>query len=100
MPYVIGEDLPEAPAGARFRALLDRPGILRLPGAHNGMAALQAKGAGFEALYMSGAAMSATMGLPDLGMITVDDVCFYIRQVARASACRCWWTATPATARR
>ncbi|MFC0384085.1 methylisocitrate lyase [Muricoccus vinaceus] len=86
MPYVIGEDLPEAPAGARFRALLDRPGILRLPGAHTGMAALLAKGAGFEALYMSGAAMSANMGLPDLGMITVDDVCWYIRQVARASA--------------
>ncbi|WP_043835776.1 methylisocitrate lyase [Muricoccus aerilatus] len=86
MPYVIGEDLPEAPAGARFRALLERPGILRLPGAHTGMAALLAKGAGFEALYMSGAAMSANMGLPDLGMITVDDVCWYIRQVARASA--------------
>ncbi|MBI0535103.1 methylisocitrate lyase [Roseomonas sp. KE2513] len=86
MPYVIGEDLPEAPAGARFRALLERPGILRLPGAHTGMAALLAKAAGFEALYMSGAAMSANMGLPDLGMITVDDVCWYIRQVARASA--------------
>ena len=86
MPYIIGEDLPEAPAGARFRALLERPGILRLPGAHTGMAALLAKEAGFEALYMSGAAMSANMGLPDLGMITVDDVCWTIRQVARASA--------------
>ena len=86
MPYVIGDDLPDAPAGQRFRALLERPGILRLPGAHTGMAALLAKQAGFDALYMSGAAMSANMGLPDLGMITVDDVCWYIRQVARASA--------------
>ncbi|MBP0443935.1 methylisocitrate lyase [Roseomonas sp. SSH11] len=86
MPYVIGEDLPDAPAGSRFRALLERPGILRLPGAHTGMAALLAKRAGFDALYMSGAAMSANMGLPDLGMITVDDVCWYIRQVARAAA--------------
>jgi methylisocitrate lyase len=34
---------------------------------------------------MSGAAMSATMGLPDLGMITVDEVSFYIRQVSRAA---------------
>jgi methylisocitrate lyase len=34
---------------------------------------------------MSGAAMSATMGLPDLGMITVDEVAFYVRQVARAA---------------
>ena len=56
-----------------------------MPGTHNGLAALQAKQAGFEALYLSGAAMSASMGLPDLGVITVDEVCFFIRQVARAS---------------
>ncbi|MBO1074458.1 methylisocitrate lyase [Roseomonas marmotae] len=86
MPYVIADDLPDAPAGQRFRALLDRPEILRMPGAHLGIAALLAKKAGFEALYMSGAAMSATMGLPDLGMITVDDVAWHIRQVTRASA--------------
>jgi methylisocitrate lyase len=49
------------------------------------MAALQAKAAGFPALYLSGAAMTASMGLPDLGIITVDEVCFFIRQVARAS---------------
>jgi methylisocitrate lyase len=85
LPYVIADDLPDAPAGQRFRVLLERPEILRLPGAHLGIAALLAKKAGFEALYMSGAAMSATMGLPDLGMITVDDVAWHIRQVARAS---------------
>ena len=84
MPYLVAADLPAAPAGVRFRALLDRPGILQLPGAHNGMAALQARAAGFEALYLSGAAMTASMGLPDLGIITVDEVCFFIRQVARA----------------
>ncbi|MCX7372928.1 MAG: methylisocitrate lyase [Alphaproteobacteria bacterium] len=85
MPYVIGADLPDMPAGQRFRALLERPEILRMPGAHLGIAALLAKKQGFEALYMSGAAMSATMGLPDLGMITVEDVCWYVRQVTRAS---------------
>lgn len=85
MPYLIGSDLREAPAGARFRAALARPGILQLPGAHNGMAALQARAAGFQALYLSGAAMSASMGLPDLGILTVDEVGFFIRQIARAS---------------
>ncbi|MBB3898820.1 methylisocitrate lyase [Roseococcus suduntuyensis] len=85
MPYVIGADLPDRPAGERFRALLDRPNILQMPGAHLGLAALLAQKQGFEALYLSGAAMSATMGLPDLGMITVEDVCFHIRQVARAT---------------
>ena len=84
MPYLVASDLPAEPAGVRFRRLLDRPGILRMPGAHNGMAALQAKAAGFEALYLSGAAMSASMGLPDLGIITIEEVAFFVRQVARA----------------
>lgn len=86
MPYVIADDMPDEPAGLRFRRLLDRPQILEMPGAHFGLAALLAKKAGFEALYLSGAAMTATMGLPDLGMITVDDVCFWIRQVNRSAA--------------
>ena len=85
MPYVIADDLPDEPAGVRFRRMLDRPGILQMPGAHLGIAGLLAKKQGFEALYMSGAAMSATMGLPDLGMITVDDVAWHIRQVVRAT---------------
>ncbi|HWK46986.1 MAG TPA: methylisocitrate lyase [Stellaceae bacterium] len=84
MTYLIATDLPEAPAGERFRSLLARPGILQLPGTHNGLAALQAKAAGFEAGYLSGAAMTASMGLPDLGIITVDEVCFFIRQAARS----------------
>ncbi len=85
MPYLVAADLPTEPAGVRFRKLLERPQILRMPGAHNGIAALQAVRAGFEALYLSGAAMSSSMGLPDLGVITVDEVCFFIRQVARSS---------------
>lgn len=85
MPYLVASDLPTEPAGQRFRTLIEKGGILQMPGTHNGMAALQARDAGFDALYLSGAAMSASMGLPDLGVITVDEVCFFIRQVARAS---------------
>ncbi|MCR6735059.1 MAG: methylisocitrate lyase [Afipia sp.] len=85
MPYLVASDLPAESAGRRFRDLLQRPGILRLPGAHNGMAALQARAAGFDALYLSGAAMTASMGLPDLGVITVDEVAFFVRQIVRSS---------------
>ncbi len=85
MPYLVAADLPDLQAGQRFRAALDAGGILRIPGAHNGMAALQAKAAGFSACYLSGAAMTASMGLPDLGVITVDEVGFFVRQVSRAS---------------
>jgi methylisocitrate lyase len=84
MVYLIGSDVADKPAGIRFRELLDQPGILQMPGTHNGMAALQARNAGFSAAYLSGAAMTASMGLPDLGIITIEEVCFFIRQVARA----------------
>jgi methylisocitrate lyase len=85
MSYLVGSTLADQPAGIRFRQLLQRPGILQMPGTHNGMAALQARDAGFSAVYLSGAAMTASMGLPDLGIITVDEVAFFIRQVSRAS---------------
>ncbi len=62
MSYLVAADLQAEPAGHRFRALLDRGGIVQIPGTHNGMAALQAKAAGFEAAYLSGAAMTASMG--------------------------------------
>jgi len=86
MPFLVGADVPDRPAGERFRSLLSRPQILQIPGAHTGMAALLARQAGFEAVYVGGSAMTGTMGIPDLGIITVEDVCFYIQQVARASA--------------
>jgi methylisocitrate lyase len=86
MTYLTAADLPAMSAGRRFRELLKRPGIVRLPGAHNGLAGMQARAAGFEAVYLSGAAMTASMGLPDLGVITVDEVAFFVRQLSRASA--------------
>lgn len=78
-----GEDL--GPAGLRLRKLIERPGILGVPGAHNGLAGLLAKEAGFEALYISGGAVTATMGLPDLGVMTLEELCFVTRMVSRST---------------
>ena len=39
MPYLVAADLPQETAGARFRKLLERPGILQMPGAYNGLSA-------------------------------------------------------------
>jgi methylisocitrate lyase len=85
MTYLTADGLPSEPAGKRFRGLVERGGILPIPGAHHGLAGLLAKRAGFEALYLSGAAMTASMGIPDLGIITVDEVCFFVRTIARAT---------------
>ena len=78
-----GRDTP--PAGERMQALIDRPEILGVPGAHNGLAGMLAKEAGFEALYISGGAVTATLGLPDLGVMTIEELCFITRQVSRST---------------
>ncbi len=69
---------------ARLRELLRAKGTATV-GAHDGMSAILAKRAGFEALYLSGAALSASMALPDLGLLTLDDVTRRSREVVRAS---------------
>ena len=71
--------------GLRLATLLKQPNILRTPGAHNGISGLAAKEAGFKALYVSGAAISASMGLPDLGVMTLEEVCFFVRTIFRAT---------------
>jgi len=71
--------------GLRLATRLKEPGILRTPGAHNGLAGLAAKRSGFEALYISGAGLSASMGLPDLGVMTLEEVCFFVRTIFRAT---------------
>jgi len=59
--------------------------ILKIPGAHDGMAARVAKQYGFEALYLSGAAYTASRGLPDLGLIYSNEVAERARELIRAS---------------
>jgi methylisocitrate lyase len=99
MTYLLASDLPDTPPGVRFANLLASNSILQLPGTHNGLAALQAKAQGFKALYISGAAITASMGLPDLGIITVDEVCFSFARSIGHPFCRSWWTEIPVTVR-
>ena len=85
MTWLVADDWDSTPMGERFQALVDRPGIVRAPGAHNAMAGVLAKSAGFDCLYVSGAAVTASMALPDLGVITLDDLCFVVRTIHRAT---------------
>jgi methylisocitrate lyase len=73
------------PAGHRLAELWRRPGILAIPGAHHGLAATLARRAGFEALYLSGAALSASMGLADLGVMTMEELTMTTRTICRAA---------------
>ncbi len=79
-----GEGERRSTAGRRFRAAMDRS-CVGTPGAFNGLVARAAAKAGFEALYVSGAAVSASFGVPDVGMVSLTEFCNVIEQVARAS---------------
>ncbi|MDP6329851.1 MAG: methylisocitrate lyase [SAR324 cluster bacterium] len=74
----------ERPGDVLAQRLME-PGILGVPGAHHALCGLLAKRAGFRALYLSGAALSASMGLPDLGIITQDELCSAVKSLYRAT---------------
>ena len=73
-------------AGRRFRDALDEERPLQLVGTVNAYAALLAERAGFRAIYLSGAGVANySLGLPDLGISTLDDVCEDIRRITYIS---------------
>jgi methylisocitrate lyase len=74
----------EHPA-ARLRAMLDAPGAITVPGVFNGLTALLARRAGAAVAYLSGAALSASMGLPDVGLVTLDELVRATRQIVRVT---------------
>lgn len=69
-------------AGARFRQALRDESPLQVIGAINANHALVAKRAGFRAIYLSGGGVAAgSLGLPDLGINTLDDVLTDVRRI-------------------
>lgn len=71
-----------ASAGARFRQALKDESPLQVIGAINANHALLAKRAGYRAIYLSGGGVAAgSLGLPDLGINTLDDVLTDVRRI-------------------
>ena len=85
MTWLEGTETDPILPGQRLITLLNRPQILAAPGAVNALAGLLAKRAGFEALYISGGGLTASMGLPDLGIIGLDELCANVRSIHRAT---------------
>ena len=74
--------MPIFSAGARFRAALVAEQPLQVIGAINANHALLAKRAGYRAIYLSGGGVAAgSLGLPDLGINTLDDVLTDVRRI-------------------
>ena len=74
-------------AGARFRAAVEAERPLQIAGAINAYTARMAEAVGFRALYLSGGGVAAnSLGLPDLGISTMEDVLTDVRRITDASA--------------
>jgi len=71
---------------AAFRAGLASGKLLRFPGAFSPLSAMLITRHGFEGVYVSGAVVSADLGLPDIGLTTVTEVAGRAQQIARVTA--------------
>jgi methylisocitrate lyase len=72
-------------AGARFRAALKAESPLQIIGAINAYHAMLATQSGFKAIYLSGGGVAAgSLGLPDLGISTLEDVLIDVRRITDA----------------
>ena len=76
----------QTPAHEKRRRLRERLAsgeLLRFPGAFNPLSARLIEQKGFEGVYVSGAVLSADLGLPDIGLTTLTEVAARGQQIAR-----------------
>src|SRR6188768_4174737 len=74
---------PAAEKRRLFRERLDTGRIMRFPGAFNPLSARLIEQKGFEGVYISGAVLSADLGLPDIGLTTLTEVAGRAKQITR-----------------
>lgn len=79
--------MPKSPNSRRkaLRALLDAPGPLVLPGAYDALSARLVERAGYGATYLgSYAAAASAFGLPDVGLLTLDEIAEQTKRIVDA----------------
>src|SRR5262249_59905295 len=82
MPGPRDESMSRPSAGARFRAALRAECPLQVVGCIHAYAARLAERTGFNAVYLSGGGVAAgSLGVPDLGITTLDDVLTDVRRI-------------------
>ncbi|WP_159805442.1 methylisocitrate lyase [Cellulomonas citrea] len=79
---MLGSTVPAHDKRVALRAALAGPDLVRMPGAFTPLSARLIQDKGFEGVYLSGAVMSAELGLPDIGLTTLSEVAGRAAQVA------------------
>jgi methylisocitrate lyase len=83
---MIINDLSSHEKRAAFRKNLESGRLLQFPGAYNPMVAMLIEQTGFDGVYVSGAVMANSLGLPDIGMTTLTEVSQTAASIARVTA--------------
>ncbi len=68
--------------GKHLRSLIESEDIIVAPGVFNPISAMIAEQIGFKCIYLSGAALTGSLGLPDLGLLTLDELAYFVREIA------------------
>ena len=68
-----------------FKKKLSNKKILRFPGAYNPLTAKLITEIGFDGIYISGAVMSNDLGIPDIGLTTLNEVSYRAGQISRVT---------------
>jgi methylisocitrate lyase len=82
---MLHDGTPAADKRAAFSAGLASGKLLRFPGAFSPLSAMLIARHGFEGVYVSGAVISADLGLPDIGLTTLTEVAGRAGQIARVT---------------
>ena len=82
---LLGATVSAADKRAKFRSALNSGQLQRYPGAFSPLVAKLVSEIGFEGVYVSGAVLSADLGLPDIGLTTLSEVAGRSAQIAAAT---------------
>jgi methylisocitrate lyase len=85
MSGLIASEVPAAQKRAKFRSGLESGRLLRFPGAFSPLVAKLVAELRFDGVYVSGAVLSADLGLPDIGLTTLTEVSSRGAQIAAAT---------------
>lgn len=85
MTWITSEQKKQKELAIEFLEYVNDKKIVKCMGAHDSMAALVAKSSDFKILYLSGGALTASKGMPDIGLINSTEVAERAREIVRAT---------------
>lgn len=85
MTWIIEDAKSQQQLASEFMENVKEDNALPVVGAHDGMSSILARKSGFKHIYLSGGALSASKGIPDIGLLTLEDVADRAREIVRAS---------------